>query len=310
MDAAVFGLIVADVIAEPMDLRNPPRRGGLRVLNSLVLTTGGNACNVSMAMAKLGTQVAAAGLVGDDIFGRAIVERLKAATIDTSAIFTSDQAQTSATIVAVEPGGERTFFYQPGATRLLDETTFRKCFDVFRQCAWVHIGYFGLLPRPLVEQLPALLQEFKQTAPGTKIALDTADPPDDFKLLKPLLPHVDLFAPSRPEAEALTGYKRPERMAAELREHIRSGMIGIKLGGDGCYLDDGKQAAIVPAYEVKVLDTTGAGDCWFAALLVALRKQMPLEQAARFANRVAADCCTALGASAGVQNFEQTIGRV
>ena len=47
-----------------------------------------------------------------------------------------------------------------------------------------------------------------------------------------------------------------------------------------------------------------------AALLTALIKKMPLEQAARFANRAAADCCTALGASAGVQSFEQTLSRL
>jgi sugar/nucleoside kinase (ribokinase family) len=310
MDAAVFGLIVADVIAEPMDLRHPPRAGGLNLVNSLVLTTGGNACNVSVAMARLGMQVAAAGLVGDDIFGRAIVERLKAASVDTSAILTSDKAQTSATVVAVEPGGQRSFFHQPGVTPLLDANVFQKCFDIFRQCAWVQIGYFGLLPPALIEQLPQLLQELKQMAPGAKIALDTVDPPADIDSLKPLLPHVDLFAPSRNEAEMLTGLKRPEKMAAALRQHQGGGMIGIKLDHDGCYLDDGKQAAIVPAYKVNVRDTTGAGDCWFAGLLVALRKQMPLEQAARFANRVAADCCTALGASAGVQNFEQTMARL
>jgi ribokinase len=57
-------------------------------------------------------------------------------------------------------------------------------------------------------------------------------------------------------------------------------------------------------------DTTGAGDTWFGGLLVALRKNMPLEQAGKFANRVAADCCTALGASAGIRSFNETIARV
>jgi ribokinase len=65
----------------------------------------------------------------------------------------------------------------------------------------------------------------------------------------------------------------------------------------------------VPACKIHVVDTTGAGDTWFGALLVALRREMPLEQAGRFANRAAADCCTAIGASAGVQSFEQTLAR-
>src|SRR5438552_603750 len=120
MDAAIFGLIVADVIAEPMDLRHPPKPGGLAPLHSLPLTTGGNACNVATAMAKLGMNVASAGLVGSDIVGRALTEQLSQAGIDVTCVFASDAAQTSATVVAVEPGGERCFFHTPGVTPLID----------------------------------------------------------------------------------------------------------------------------------------------------------------------------------------------
>jgi hypothetical protein len=63
MDAAIFGLIVADLIAAPMNLREPPPPGGLHLLDSLSLTTGGNVCNTGVAMARLGMSVAAAGLV-------------------------------------------------------------------------------------------------------------------------------------------------------------------------------------------------------------------------------------------------------
>src|SRR5262245_48577679 len=107
MDAAIFGLIVADLIAEPMDLRRPPKPGGLHAINARTLTTGGNACKVSMGMAKLGMKAAAAGMIGEDVLGRAMLERLITAGVDTARIFASKRSQTSATIVAVEPGGER-----------------------------------------------------------------------------------------------------------------------------------------------------------------------------------------------------------
>jgi sugar/nucleoside kinase (ribokinase family) len=310
MDAASFGVIVADVIGEPMDLRRPPKSGGLTSLNSLTLTTGGSACNVSIAMAKLGASVAAAGLVGDDILGRAIVERLKTAGVDTSAVFITDRAQTSATIVAVDSDGQHRFFHAPGVTPLVDAETFRRCFPIFRECAFVHIGYFGLLPG-LVKDLPQLLVELKQTAPGTKLALDTLNPPDDWKLLKPILPHLDIFCPSRPEAEALSGQTTRKRMTSFFRKQMNErALIGIKLDADGCYLDDGSESVLSPAYETKVIDTTGAGDTWFAGLLVALRQQMPLKQAAKFANRTAADSCAAVGASAGVKSFQETLARL
>src|SRR5688572_3257150 len=309
MDVALFGLIVADVIAEPMDARDAPRRGGLRVLHSIRLASGGSVCNVGVALSKLGSSAAACGAVGDDIFGRAMLERLAAAGVNTDAVVKRDAAQTSATVVAVAKDGERTFFHAPGVSANLDANLFRSCFPTFRACAWLHIGYFGLLPA-LTGDLPELLREFKQISPGTKVALDTADPPAPMKQLVPILPHVDLFAPSRAEAEALTGRKQPRAIARALREHMPHGVLGIKLDADGCLLDDGQHSVIAPVYACDVVDTTGAGDTWFAGLLVALRKAMPLEQAARFANRVAADCCTAFGASAGVRSFGETVARI
>ena len=309
MDAALFGLIVADVIGEPMDLRRPPPPGGLALLNSITLTTGGNVCNAGIAMAKLGMHVAAAGLVGNDVLGNAVVERLKQSGLDTSALFFSDAAQTSATVVAVEPGGERCFFHVPGVTRLLGAEDFRRCIPVFSRCKYLQIGYFGLLPA-LTPQLPELLTELRRVAPETKIALDTVNPPAPWQLLEPILPHLDVFAPSRTEAAALTGEKEAAKMAAAFRRHMGDGLIGIKLDADGCYLDDGRCAVTVPAYQVRVVDTTGAGDTWFGALLTALIKGMPPDQAGRFANRAAADCCTALGASAGVRSFDATLAGI
>ena len=308
-DVAIFGLIVADLVAAPFNLRNPPAPGGLSLIDSITLTTGGNVCNVAVAMAKLGMRVAAAGLIGKDILGSAVREKLEREGVDTAAVFESETAQTSATIVAVEPGGERVFYHTPGATTLLDAATFRKCLPMFQWCSFVQIGYFGLLPG-LTADLPKLLADLKSTSPRTRVALDTVHPPAAAELLWPILPYVDLFAPSRKEATSLTGETDPVKMVAALRRHMPTGLIGIKLDEEGCYLDEGFSAARVPACNVKVVDTTGAGDTWFGALMTALAKGMPLHPAGRFANRAAADCCTALGASAGVRSFEATLERM
>jgi sugar/nucleoside kinase (ribokinase family) len=158
--------------------------------------------------------------------------------------------------------------------------------------------------------LPLLLKELRAAAPDTKIALDTVNPPAAKELLDPILPHLDIFCPSRTEAAALTGESDPKKMVAAFRRHMPRGLIGIKLDVEGCHLDDGRASVTIPAYNINCVDTTGAGDVWFGALLVALRRKMPLEQAGKFANRAAADCCTALGASAGVKSFQETRARV
>jgi sugar/nucleoside kinase (ribokinase family) len=309
VDACLFGLIVADLIARPMDIRRPPPPGGLAVLDSLSLTTGGNVCNSGIAMARLGMRVAAAGLVGRDVLGAAVIERLKEAGVDASAISTREQAQTSASVVAVEPGGERVFYHVPGVTKLLDADAFRSAFPIFSRCGYLQIGYFGLLPA-LTPELPGLLVDLRKVAPQLKIALDTVNPPAAWGLLEPILPHLDVFAPSRTEAEALTGQKTPPAMVAAFRRHMKRGLIGIKLDAEGCYLDDASKAVTIPAYPIAVVDTTGAGDTWYGGLLTALIKGMPLQMAGQFANRAAADCCTALGASTGVRSFDQTLARL
>jgi sugar/nucleoside kinase (ribokinase family) len=309
MDASLFGLIVADIIAQPMGLRPPPAPGGLQIVNSVSLTTGGNVCNTGLAMAKLGMKVAAAGMVGRDVLGAAVLENLQRGGMDTSSVIINDKAQTSATVVAVEPGGERCFFHAPGTTPLLDAETFRKCLPMFKRSHYVQVGYFGLLPT-ITPDLPVLLKELRAAAPDTRIALDTVNPPAARNLLEPILPHLHIFAPSRTEGAALTGEREPAKMVSAFRRHMPTGLIGIKLDVDGCYLDDGKEAVQVPACKIEVVDTTGAGDTWFGGLLTALCHNMPLEQAGRFANRAAADCCTALGASAGVRSFAETISKM
>lgn len=309
-DAALFGLIVADLVAQPVDLRKPPAPGGLAILQSLQLTTGGNACNTAVAMAKLGMRVSTAGLVGKDDLGEAVARRLRSAGIDTSAVFVNEGSQTSGSVVAVEPGGERVFYHCPGVTAMLDAAAFRQCYPVFKQCRWVQIGYFGLLPS-LTPQLPQLLLELRREAPDVKVALDTVNPPASIGELEPILPHLDLFAPSRTEAGALSGEADPIRMARFFRSRMPPhAIVGIKLDADGCFLTDGRREAFVPAYRVNVVDTTGAGDTWFGGLLTGLIKEMPLERAGQFANRVAADCCTDLGASAGVRTFDETVARM
>lgn len=309
MDVAIFGVIVADLIGQPIDLRQPPPAGTLRHLQTIELTPGGNVCNVGIAHSRLGLKVAGAGMVGSDILGRALCERLSSEKVDVSHIRTHATAQTSSTIVAVEPGGQRTFFHAPGATTHLSADVFRECFPLFRQCAWLHLAYFGLLPA-LTPDLPVLLSELKQVAPGLKIALDTLDPPAEKSLLDPILPLIDLFAPSRPEAITLTGQTDPSAMIAHFRARMPRGIIGIKLDQEGCILDDDEKQITIPAYKVNILDTTGAGDAWFAGLLTGLRAQLPLKECGHLANRIAADSCTALGGSTGVQSLELSRARL
>jgi sugar/nucleoside kinase (ribokinase family) len=308
-DLAVFGLIVADVLARPMDIRRPPAPGGLVKVDQVALVPGGNVPNVGMAAAKLGLRVSAHGVTGDDALGQAVVSEMTRQKLDCSGVRALRGQQTSATIVAVEPGGERIFFHAPAANEKIDANTFRAAIPALARAATVQIGYLGLLG-PMELLLPELLLELREVAPDIRIALDTVNPPGPAERLPTILPHVDVFCPSRSEAVALTEQTDPDRMIDTIREWMPRGIVGIKLDAQGCLIDFASQREKIPAFRVIAIDSTGAGDCWFAGLLTALTRGLDPFQAARLANRVAADCCTALGATAGVRGWEQTLMRI
>jgi sugar/nucleoside kinase (ribokinase family) len=313
MRFCVFGVIVADLIAEPVDLHNLSQSVALARLNSVSFHPGGNACNVAAALAKLGhnfgVKAATAGLIGDDLIGELLVSTLQSTGVDTAAITAIRGGKTGATVVAVRPGGEPYFLHAPGVLDQVDPDCFRARFGQFAACDWLHIGYFGLLPISLFEAMPAMLGELRQLAPRLRISLDTAHAPTRRDLLDAILPHLDLFGPSRAEAISLSGQTDPAAAVASFRRQMPRGIIGIKLDRDGCYLDDGASAVHCPAYPVDVVDTTGAGDAWFAGLLMARSQDLSLAAAGRFANRVAADCCTQLGGTTAIADFESTIAR-
>ena len=80
-----------------------------------------------------------------------------------------------------------------------------------------------------------------------------------------------------------------------------SGMMAVTLGGEGAYLvNRGQEIARCSAFEVEVVDTTGAGDCFCGALAVALAEKMPTEQALQFACAAGALATTKLGAQSGL----------
>ena len=82
--------------------------------------------------------------------------------------------------------------------------------------------------------------------------------------------------------------------------------VVIKLGGAGCAVFTSAAEIASPAFEVEVVDTTGAGDCFVAGFLAALHRGGDYQDAARFANAVGALSVQRLGATTGLLNYEET----
>lgn len=304
-DVVVAGLAVADIIGLPIDRKSFPRPGGLKFLDSVTLTTGGNVSNVGIDLARLGFRTAAITRVGNDSLGRFIAQHYRAHGVDTEGVIMDANAQTSATMVCVGPDGERSFLHTRGCMANFRAQDVLDHLPLVKKAKVLAFGYLGLLPETEKEFGP-LFQAVKEKT-SVKILLDTGGHPRaSLRAMKSFLPLVDYFLPSYEEASELTGKTGPEEIVRFLRKAGATGIIGIKLGNKGAYLADGTTTwSIKPTRVKNVVDATGAGDAFVAGFLAATLRGFNAAEAAQKAAAIAASCVTAVGASTAIKDFEQ-----
>lgn len=250
---------------------------------------GGKGSNQAVAAARLGADVSLLTAVGDDDFGRAARELWRAEGVDASKVVTGAGA-TMVGFILVEPSGENRIAIAPGALDELGEAAV----ETFRdEIAAADILVVSMeIPMDAVAAALRIARE-----EGTRTLLNPAPAkalPDDAWAL------IDIITPNQTEAPVLLGlgpdHGRSERELVEaLRERLDGGVI-LTRGSDGALLSDSDAdadadadnpadtiVAIPPAVPVRVVDTTGAGDSFTAALAVAIAEGKTLADAAAFA---------------------------
>ena len=298
-----LGILVADIIGRP--LRVVPDPGRLVLVDEMSLHTGGCAINTATALARLGLPVEVIGKIGSDSFGDFVLNALAERGIGTSGITRDKEVGTSATMVMVSPDGERRFVHYIGANAHLTLEDVNLL--MVEAGSILHIA--GSLVMPGIDGQPTaeLLRHARSV--GVTTFLDTVwdDTGRWMDVLAPCLPHIDYFVPSLPEGQALTGLDDPLEIARALLERGVS-TVALKMGADGCLVmsADG-QAIRLPAFQVDVLDATGAGDAFAAGFIAGVWQGWPMQKTARFANAVGALCVTGLGASGGVRSLSETL---
>jgi len=306
-DCIVCGTCTADILVKPVGLAAPIGGGRLFEVDPIDVTTGGIVCNSGIAMRRLGLAVAAASIVGDDVWGGVVRRRLEAEGIGAGALESDARHATSSTAVLIDPSGERSFAHHVGACRAIDVAYLRRQAGEFAKARLALLGYFGLLPglEPAIGEAVAVLREA-----GCQVALETGGSGGTLEAIAPALPHVDLYVPSLDEAIHQTGLTDPREILAAYRAHGLRGVAGVKLGSRGTLLSPRAGEFLeIPCIAAPgpVADTTGAGDSLLAGLITGILRGMPLEQAGRLGAATAACCVTGVGATAGLRSFEETM---
>ena len=306
IDCVVCGSCVVDVLVRPVPLAVPIGSGNLVQTEALQLTTGGIVSNSGIALARLGMCVAAFSYVGDDQWADSLRSGYEAEGLDASHLLTHETAPTSTTAVLIDAGGERSFLHAVGAPKKLNKRVFLENLELFAQSRVMLLGYYSLLPN-LQDELPEVLAALREV--GCQTALDAAGDGGQLQPLDRCLPHLNFYVPSHGEAIHQTGETDPQRILQVYRQAGATGLLGVKLGAEGALLSPRTGEFIeIDAIQPpgKVIDTTGAGDSFYAGLLAGVLRGMSVTDAGRLAAAVGACCVTGLGASSAIKGFRET----
>ncbi len=302
MDVLSLGIFVVDVLGRTIN--QFPDKGKLILFDELETHAGGCANNTAIALARLGISVGAMGNIGRDDFGNLVLRTLQENGVDTTGMSRDAHVNTSFTFVAIASDGERSFCHYIGANAELSEDNL--AWDIIKNTKILHIG--GALVMPNFDGQPMANVLRKSKAHGITTSLDTAwDATGKWlEILEPCLSYVDIFLPSLAEAQHLTGKTEPSNIAASL---LRYGIhtVAIKIGEQGSYVRTADEEIFVPAYNVNVIDATGAGDAYVAGFLAGTVMGWELNATAELASATGAACVTAIGTTAGIQNLEETL---
>jgi sugar/nucleoside kinase (ribokinase family) len=284
-DLLVVGDVNPDLVLSGGDVR--PRFGQREaIVESGRLLVGGSASITACGAARLDVQVALCSVVGDDAFGRFMLDALRSRGVDVSGVRVDESLPTGVSVI-LGRGDDRAILTALGTVGTLAVEDI-----AVSDARHVHVSSLGLQPR-LASDLPALAE--KVHAAGATLSVDPNwDPSGRWSLD---LTGVDVLFPNEAEALALAGVGDVEVAAAALA--ARGPLVVVKRGAAGALAHDGARAVSAAAPGVpEVVDSTGAGDSFAAGFLAARLDGAGLEDALRLGCACGAASVTALGGTA------------
>lgn len=264
-----------------------PKEGETVTGGGFITNGGGKGANQAVACAKLGGAVSMCGSVGNDFFGKTLIGNLNDAGVETSHIGIVDGVPTGIAVIIVTNRNNR-IILDKGANACLTKENI----DRFLKGARAGDIYLTQLENP-VDVIGYGLQKAKEK--GLFTILNPA--PANTEILK-YFKYVDLIVPNETELELLGG-----------KEKLFGG--GIKkivttLGKRGYEIADTQGSDVYPCIDVKVVDTTAAGDTLCGGLAVGLSENMTLEEACAFGSKAASLACSKKGAQQSIPTRYET----
>jgi len=297
-----IGTALVDSIIRGFD-PEPVSASGYRAASGS-LNVGGEAVNEAVAAAKLGVKTGILCSLGEDAAGDMVADSLLRSGVDGSRIIRSKEHPTPVTTMFVNEDGTR-----KSVTNSAHRYNFHpeKHPALFTDARALILGSLFRAPFDDPEIILSVLNSAK--AAEQTVFADTKLP--NFRSLtldelRDSLPLIDYITPNEDEARYYSGKEQPEAMADVFLSCGVKNVI-IKLGGKGCLFRNAEESFLLPAFKIKAVDATGAGDNFVAGFASEILRGASHADALRFANACGAICTTAVGACTALQSREQVL---
>ena len=257
--------------------------------DSFISCGGGPAANAAVQVAKLGLKAAFAGYLGNDLYGDKHYQELIDYGVNIDLVVRGD-SPTPLSTVLVKPDGKRALINYKGETKPLPEQTI----DIKNINAKVILfdGHEPQLSLPIAKQAKAQ---------GIPSVLDAGSVHEGTLALMAIVDHLVC---SEKFAKQLQG----DTETALSRLAGISPNVVITFGDKGLIWQKGGKRGALPAFPVKAIDTTGAGDAFHGAYAAAVAQGMGWDGILRYSSAAGALCCTKAGARLGLANFQEHKG--
>jgi len=280
-----------------------------KLVDQANLTIGSSSAIFACGAAHLGLQVAFAGKVGRDEFGRYMLHALSAHGVDTLQVIEDLRLKTGISVI-LSRGSDRAILTFPGAIPCLraDEIPDR----LLKKARHLHVASY-FLQTELRPGLPRLFERARSF--GLTTSLDTNyDPSEEWRGFDELLSLTNVFLPNEAEACSLAGVDNVDLAAEKLAGKVET--LAIKLGAQGALgasnsprlMGEGlgvREKVRVDSIPVKVVDTVGAGDSFDAGFIYGYLNGWLLEKTLKLATVCGALSTQAAGGTTAQPTFAQ-----
>ncbi len=249
---------------------------------------GGQVATAMVGLQRWGCRTAYIGSFGDGIIGQLSRRSLEEEGVNVAAsVQRRGVANQMAVILVDQQSGERTvLMHRPAALALAADEVRR---DVVTAGRVLHLDGYDL------DAALAAASWAHEAGMPVVVDLDTRSGP-----VERLVAVSDAVIVSQEFAELFTGAADPDTAIAKLAAATRAPLVAITLGAHGVVARAGGATLRVPAYAVRCVDSTGAGDVFHAGFIYGVLADWPLERTLRFANAAAALKCTQVGGRSGI----------